>query len=228
MSLRSRLASITDEAPISRRLWFSPPMRLSMAVVTVVAVLALAFLLVQRDKVGPGPSESPGSPSPSAEVSATPVPSTEPTPTPEPTPEPTPVLSGCDRYRVVPRRSGAIATVPTLIHDTLAWHGAMRGCGSVSERFQCGKAAFFRSTDGVSWTVTASFSWATSCVLHVPRLPVATPDGLLAVGQERRWNPPTGRRGRRSTARRGFPLAKYGARPAAGVAGGPAGVVAVR
>ena len=92
MSLRSRLASITDEAPVSRRLWFSPPMRLSVAVVSVVAVLALAFLLLPRDNVGPGPSQSPEpTPTPSVQQSATPAPSAEPTPTPIPTLEPTPL-----------------------------------------------------------------------------------------------------------------------------------------
>ena len=33
MSLRNRVADVIDQAPIGRRLWFAPPMKLSLAAV---------------------------------------------------------------------------------------------------------------------------------------------------------------------------------------------------
>ena len=44
MSLRNRVADVIDGAPVSRRLWFAPPMKLSLAAVGAVAVVVLAYL----------------------------------------------------------------------------------------------------------------------------------------------------------------------------------------
>ena len=112
MSLRYRIAETTAQAPIGRRGWFSPPIRLATATVGAVAVLALAFSLVPHQGVGPpvtaGPSPSgsslspepspsatpgtsPSTPAPSADAPTTPAPTIEPSaePTTPPTPKPT-------------------------------------------------------------------------------------------------------------------------------------------
>ena len=175
MSLRSRLASITDEAPVSRRLWFSPPMRLSVAVASVVAVLVLAFLLLPRDDVGPGPSQSPGSPTPSVEESATPPSSTEPTPTPESTPIPTPAWTG------LAWMGGAAPFAPdtSWISEIQSWNGAYVAVGGT---FPLGQGTVFRSTDGQHWTVTYQAElpddWSFE---HL----VPLGDGLLAISDQR-------------------------------------------
>lgn len=172
MSLRSRLASITDEAPISRRLWFSPPMRLSLAVVSVVAVVALAFLLLPRDNVGPGPSASP---TPSAEQSATAVPSTQPTPTLEPTHQASQVWTGLDwSAGVVP-----FAPNTSWISEIQAWNG---GYVAVGGTFPLGQGTVFRSDDGQHWTITYQAGlpdgWSFA---HL--VPVGA--GLLAISDQR-------------------------------------------
>jgi hypothetical protein len=198
MSLRQRLARITDEAPLGRRLWFAPPMRLATAAVVLVAVVALAIILIPRENVGPTPTAS-AEPSAPASVSLPSV-SLEPSaePTPQPTAIPTPTLSSwagiewTDPFAPFPYQPpvyvGREGTA-TKLHDLVEWNGEFVGVGSISHGFQCEEAAFFRSGDGVDWAVTDTFSSgdefiSTMCPDHV----VATSDGLLAIGQRRMWS----------------------------------------
>lgn len=172
MSLRSRISRITEEAPVSRRLWFSPPMRLSLAIVSVVAVLALAFLLLPRDNVGPGPSASP---TPSAEQSATALPSSQPTPTLEPTPQPSRVWTGLDwSAGVVP-----FAPNTSWISEIQPWHG---GYIAVGGTFPRGQGTVFHSDDGQHWTITYQAAlpvdWSFEHLVPVG-------NGLLAVSDQR-------------------------------------------
>jgi hypothetical protein len=193
MSLRSRLASITDEAPVSRRLWFSPPMRLSVAVVSAVAVLVLAFLLLPRDSVGPGPSESPGSPSPSVEASATPVPSAD--STLQPTAVPTlslPAWVGLDWAdgikpfpEVPPAAPGAFSQY-TRIEDLLPFAGGYVGVGCATDDVTYREAAFMYSVDGQHWDLTARLSMG-SDESDCPRMLVPLGNGLLAISAPHLW-----------------------------------------
>jgi len=181
MSLRSRISRITDEAPISRRLWFSPPMRLSVAVVSVVAVLALAFLLLPRDNVGPGPSESPGSPTPSVDQSATPAPSAEPTPTLGPTSEPTPTPPAAWTALSWTRIDAPAGTKSWfVITDLVPWENTYLAGGwiDVDDSWQL---AFFR-LDGSQWSLLSSVApaagWSYEGTFLAP-----VPDGVLSVAR---------------------------------------------
>jgi hypothetical protein len=180
MSLRSRLAAITDEAPVSRRVWFSPPMRLSVAVVSVVAVLVLAFLLLPRDSVGPGPSQSPGSPIPSVEQSVTPEPSIEPTPTFEPTSEPTPppaVWTGLAWTRI---EAPAGTKSWFVVTDLIPWEGTYLAGGwmDVNDSWEL---AFFR-LDGSQWSLLSSVApadgWSYESTFLAP-----VPEGVLSIAR---------------------------------------------
>jgi hypothetical protein len=195
MSLRSRIQSITDEAPLGRRLWFSPPMRISLAAATVVAVLVLAFVLMQPQNVGPGPSESPATPSPSVEESATPSPSPEATPTTAPTP--VPVLSSWtgiawqDPFAPFPYQPSVYTAnqgASTSIYDVLAWTDRFVAVGCL-RYVDSQSAVFFTSADGVSWTEAGRFSSGDELVpTTCPRYVVTAPTGLLAIGQQRLWS----------------------------------------
>lgn len=195
MSLRNRLARITDEAPMGRRLWFAPPMRLATAAVAVVAVVALAIILIPRDSVGPLPSASA---EPSARVSVSAEPSVIVEPSAEPTAAPTPALSSwtgiewTDPFAPFPYRPpvyvGRKGTA-TKLHDLIAWNGEFVGVGSISHGLQCEEAAFLLSGDGFNWAVTESFPSGEDFVFSMcPDHVIATSDGLLAIGQHRIWS----------------------------------------
>ena len=179
MSLRSRLSSIIDEAPVSRRLWFSPPMRLSVAVVSAVAVLALALLLMPRDNVGPGPSASP---TPSTEQSTTTEPSAEPTPTVEPTPsaEPTqtitPWASLAWRSLAPPNDAHSFAS----IGDVVASETGYVAVGAVYHESGAVDLAFFLGGDS-GWTITQQAAGVATNQAALTEQVVRTSDGFIAV-----------------------------------------------
>jgi hypothetical protein len=205
VSLRQRLSSITDQAPVSPRLWFAPPpLKLSMAVVAFAGVLVLALLLMPRTTVGPTPSSS-SSPTESPAPSSAPLPSGAPTtaptflPTQEPTPVPTPVLSNwtaiawSDPFVPFPHQENpyrGVSPWTTTIQAILPWNGAYVGAGYVSHAgVQCEQAAFFHSSDGSAWTTAATFSSGEEFAFFMcPDFLVPLPNGdLLAIAQERLW-----------------------------------------
>jgi sucrose-6-phosphate hydrolase SacC (GH32 family) len=61
--------------------------------------------------------------------------------------------------------------------------------GSISHGFVCEEAAFFRSADGVNWTVTDHFSSGDQFISTMcPEYVVSTAEGLLAISQRRIWS----------------------------------------
>jgi hypothetical protein len=190
MSLRRRVSDLIDQAPLSRRLWFAPPMKVSLAVVGAVAVLMLAVILVGSQLVGPAPSQTP---EPSASAGE-PAPSAQATATPQPTPVPTPgvaVWSGLDWT------AGSVDPGSWwVINDVLPWRGGYVGVGETRHRdtsaepgtWHLTSAAFFTSTDGLRWTLaqedepidlnSGSEDWLPARVMPVG-------DALLAVGFHR-------------------------------------------
>ena len=181
MSLRYRLAIVTEQAPISRRLWFAPPMRLSLAAVAAVAVIVLAIMLVPRDTIGPTPSESPGSPTPSAEESATPIPSQRPTPTLAPTPEPTPALVA-DWTHLSWMRTTQPAEAESwfVVTGILAWGDAYVAGGWI-DADDASELAFF-SLSGSQWRLLSSVhppnGWSYEGTFLAP-----VPGGILSVAR---------------------------------------------
>jgi len=177
MSLRNRLARITDEAPIGRRLWFSPPMRLATAAVVLVAAAALAVLLVPRDTVGPTPSAS-AEPSAPASVSLEPSPSVE--PSAEPTAVPTPVVVGWTGLDWSPPVT-PFAPNTSWIADIVPWGDGYIGVGGTLAASGPGLGTVFSSTDGLRWTVAYQAElptdWAFASVVPVG-------DGLLAISNQ--------------------------------------------
>jgi hypothetical protein len=178
MSLRSRLANITEQAPASRRLWFSPPMRLSLAVATVVAVLVLGFFFAQGDEVGPGPS--PSEPRQSVDSSATAIPTPTPTAAPSVTPEPTPqvVWSGLDwSAGVTPFTANS-----SWIADIRPWGEGYVGVGGTFSASGSGQGTVFTSSDGQHWTISYQAElpegWSFAHLLSLG-------DGLLAISDQR-------------------------------------------
>jgi hypothetical protein len=178
MSLRNRLARITDEAPIGRRLWFAPPLRLATAAVVFVAVVALAILLVPRETVGPLPSAS-AEPSASASESLEPSPSVE--PSVEPTSAPTPTVvtwTGLDwSAGVTP-----FAPNTSYIADIVWWGDGYIGVGGTFASAGPGLGTVFSSTDGLDWSVAYQAELPTDWAFeHV----VPLGDGLLALSNQR-------------------------------------------
>lgn len=177
MSLRNRLARIADEAPMGRRLWFAPPMRLATAAVALVAVITLAVILIPRENVGPTPTAS-AEPSAPASVSLEPSPSLE--PTAEPTPAPTPDLG----WTGLNWTSGVTPFAPNTswIGEIVPWNGGYVGVGGTFVDGSLGRGTVFSSPDGQRWTVTFQAElpdgWSFA---HVVRLG----GGLLAVSDQR-------------------------------------------
>ena len=192
-SLRDRIERMMDEAPVSRRLWFAAPLRLSLAAVTAVAVVALAIFFSTSRLVGPNPSESPSpsGPSVSPTESATPTTTPQPTPmsTPSPTPQPTqpiPVWTGLD-WSSGPgiKNDNGFAEV----NDALAWGDGYVGVGDFIATDGTVASAFFTSSDGTHWTMVQQGSPSPSETdvqdagqpYRLSRV-VASGNGLLAVG----------------------------------------------
>ena len=152
MSLRNRLADLIDQAPLGRRLWFAPPVKLSLAAVGAVAVVVLAFLVVRPLVVGPSPTQSA---EPSAIASASVA---ESTPSLEPTAAPTPgtaAWTGLD-WAVGTTAEGSCWD----INDIVPWGDGYVGVGSSREGLAGNciptssvSPAFFTSPDGLHWTI---------------------------------------------------------------------------
>jgi hypothetical protein len=190
MSLRNRVADVIDRAPIGRRLWFAPPMKLSLAAVGAVAVLALAVLFVGPLMVGPTPSQTP-EPSVSAPASSSePTASTQPTPTLEPTAVPTPevaVWTGLG-WAVGSTAQGSWWN----IGDVVAWGDGYVGVGTSrhgdhAAGTETTSAAFFTSADGLHWTLAQEGDpidedMASQSEEWFPLRIVPVGDTLLAVG----------------------------------------------
>jgi len=191
MSLRNRVADLIDQAPVSRRLWFAPPLKLSLAAVAAVAVVALAFILMPRGGVGPLPSASPSEPI--ATESATPA---EPTPSLAPTAVPTP---GVAAWTGLDWAKGTMNEGKWLhFNDILPWRGGYVGVGS-SRAFAGDpptspiSPAFFSSADGLHWTIAQEGDpidedLATQDEGWFPARVVPVGDTLLAVGHNP-WGP---------------------------------------
>jgi hypothetical protein len=192
MSMRDRVADVIDRAPLSRRLWFAPPMKLSLAAVGAVAVLALAVLFVGSQMVGPAPSQTP-EPSASALASSVePTSSATTEPTAVPTPIPTPGLaawSGLD-WAVGTTAQGSWWN----ISDIVAWGDGYVGVGTSrhgdhASGTETTSPAFFTSADGLHWTLaqegdpidedttSQSEEWFPARIVPVG-------DTLLAVGHD--------------------------------------------
>jgi hypothetical protein len=253
MYLRSRLAKISEEAPIGRRLWFLSPMNLAAGAVVVVAVVALAVVLMPRQSVGPvagasptvSASASPASPTPTVGPSATPTvgPSATPTvgptarPTVKPTPTPAPAVTTWTAiawsapFDPLPVQVPADTSQPatsTEIMDMIAWHGGYVGVGSIDQGFQCGNAAFLHSDDGVVWTVAQKSSSgdeqnSTMC----PAFVVPTANGLVAMGERRLWSSTDGAHWTEIDSPSWRALWTAGLPQLIQVASGPGGMVAI-
>lgn len=184
MSLRNRVANAVDQAPVSRRLWFSAPMKLSLAAVAAVAVVVVAFLVVRPLVVGPTQTQTP---EPSAS-SVEPTASAQPTASLEPTPIPTP---GVAAWTGLDWAVGSADIAKWLqFNDVLPWRGGYVGVGSSrTEPVDPGTSpfspAFFTSADGLHWTIAqegaalSGDSWEDGLPFRL--VPIG--DGLLAVGR---------------------------------------------
>lgn len=183
MSLRNRVADLIDQAPLSRRLWFTPPLKLSLAAVGAVAVLALAVLFMGSLNVG----TTSQTPEPSASASATPA---------EPTAAPTPGVAawtGLD-WAVGTTAQGSWWNVS----DIVRWDSGYVGVGSSRHGDHAAgtlttSAAFFRSADGLHWTLVQEGDpidedTATQDEEWFPARIVPVGDTLLAVGHNP-WGP---------------------------------------
>lgn len=174
MSLRNRLARISDEAPLGRRMWFTPPLRLATVAAVLVAVVALAIIFVPRETVGPGPSDSP---EPSAPMSA----SSEPMPSMQPTVEPTPEVGA---WTGLQWSAGVTPFAPNTswIADIVWWGDGYIGVGGTFSSTGPGLGTVFSSTDGLHWNVAYQAELPTDWAFeHV----VPLGSGLLAVSNQR-------------------------------------------
>ena len=187
MSLRNRVADLIDQAPVSRRLWFAPPLKLSLAAVAAVAVVVMAFFVVRPLVVGPTPSQTA---EPSASASATarrrrPRRSSRP-------PCPTPGVAawtGLD-WAVGTTAEGSCWD----INDIVPWGDGYVGVGSSRERLAGNciptspvSPAFFTSPDGLHWTLAQEddpidAGLASTYDEWFPARLVPVGDTLLAVG----------------------------------------------
>lgn len=190
MSLRNRVADLIDRAPVSRRLWFSPPMKLSLAAVAAVAVVAMAFLVVRPLVVGPTNSPTPEPSASASTSSAEPSSSAQPTATLEPTPIPTPGVAawtGLD-WAVGTTAQGSWWN----IKDVVPWRGGYVGVGTSRHGdhvagTETTSAAFFTSADGIQWRLVQegdpiSEDIASQDQEWFPARLVPVGDTLLAVG----------------------------------------------
>jgi len=176
MSVRNRLARITEEAPIGRRLWFSPPMRLATAAAVLVAVVALTILLVPRDTVGPNPTGSPEPSVSSSSASVVPTPSTE--PTAAPTSQPTPVVGAWTGLTWAGPEPTALVV---SINDAVPWADGYVAVGQIWVDDETSEAAFLTSPDGLRWSVADQFDPGYG---RFPRLLVVSDGGLVAFSQQ--------------------------------------------
>ena len=194
MSLRNRVADVIDRAPIGRRLWFAPPMKLSLAAVGAMAVLVLAVLFVGSQMVGPTPSQTP-EPSASASASSVePTPSAQPSATLEPTPVPTPIpTEGVAAWTGLDWAKGSVDQGSWWnISDVVAWGDGYVGVGTSrhgdhAAGTETTSAAFFRSADGLDWTLAQEGDpiiedMASQSEEWFPLRVVPVGDTLLAVG----------------------------------------------
>lgn len=178
MSLRARLSRISDEAPISRRLWFAQPMRLSLVLAAAVAVFALAILLIPGSEVGPVASGSPAEPSPSTDASQTAAPSASATTEPTSTPEPDPAWTG------IAWSAGVEPFAPNTswITDIQPWGDRYIAVGGTFAADGAGLGTVFTSPDGLHWSITYQAElpdgWA---LAHLLRLN----GSLLAISDQR-------------------------------------------
>ena len=219
---------------------FSTPLRLGAVAVLATAAIALGSLLVPRD----GVPIAGVSPSPTATVlpetaSPEPSPTLTPTSTPtlEPTPTPTPVLPAwtgiawSDPFQPFPHVPSVYANqrgTSTWLHAIMEWEGAFVGAGSISHGFQCEEAAFFRSANGVDWSVTARFSSGDEFAFYMcPDYLVSTPTGLLAIGQQRIWASTDGATWTEIDSPSWRAMWPSGLSQLLSVASGPAGVVVI-
>jgi hypothetical protein len=196
MSLRTRVADVIDQAPLGRRLWFAPPLKLSLVAIGAVAVLALAVLFVGPLMVGPTPSQTP---EPSASASAS---SIEPTPSAQPsaTLEPTPILT--PEVAVWTGLNWTKGTVEAgsswVINDVVAWGDGYVGVGTSRHGdheagTQTTSAAFFTSADGLHWALVQegdpiNEDMTSQSEEWFPLRIVPVGDTLLAVGHLA-WGP---------------------------------------
>ena len=188
--------------------------------------LALAAALVVALSAGcvGGPAASP---TPSPSPTPTSAPTESPSPSPSPTTVPSPVLSNWTRIEW----SDPVAPFPSrsfYFNDILPWDNGFVGAGGFSESFQCEEAALFRSADGMSWTVSDRFSSGDAFTFYMcPDFVVATPDGLLALGQRRIWSSDDGVHWTEIESPTWRALWTSERPQMLGVAAGPEGVVAI-
>jgi hypothetical protein len=188
--------------------------------------LALAVALVIAFSAGcvGGPAASPTpSPSPTPTSARTESPS----PSPSPTTVPSPVLSNWTGIEwsdpVAPFTSRSF-----YFNDIMPWDSGFVGAGGFSESFQCEEASLFRSADGMNWTVSDRFSSGDEFSFYMcPDFVVATPDGLLALGQRRTWSSDDGAHWTEIESPTWRALWTSELPQMLGVAAGPEGVVAI-
>jgi hypothetical protein len=190
----------TGAAKPARRLAFSTPVGVSAVAVVAVAIIAGLLLFGPRGLfgLGPGPAASPttpsaesasAGPSPTSPEAATAGPSADPAPTPVPTPEPTPEIDSW----VGLEWSEPIE--PNLnVSDAIWWHDRYVGVGSVtmqdhpSDGETTHVPLFLSSPDGVAWDVVQELEPIldphadTFTLTKAPEAVVPAGDGLLAMG----------------------------------------------
>jgi hypothetical protein len=201
LSLRSRVETLLEQAPIVQRPWFRSPIRLSLAGLSLVAVVAVAFLVGQsRLVVGPPPSASPGQGSPSpATPNITPMPKSSPVePSPSvqpssPTPQSTQVAeAGWSGLHWSDPVLGPVAdNIAFVMNDVHPWGTGFVGAGM---RYQkeypapsgndTGLAAvFLTSPDGRHWTISQQDPGVPDAQCaperETPHHLLAAPDGSL-------------------------------------------------
>jgi hypothetical protein len=185
--LRARIAAVPDDAALRPRLVRSPRVSRLMASAAAVAALVLvgATLVIglgaRRTAVGPAPSVLPSvvpiSPAPSA------VPSGSPAPTPGPSglsPVPGP-WGGLHWLAPIALPVGTSLGHFYNLGVVTSFNGQLFAVGRVPAADGKDELAFWRSSDGTTWTLLTSGGAALADAPRDPNL-VATPNGLVAWG----------------------------------------------
>jgi hypothetical protein len=175
--LRARVSAVPDDVALRHRLVRRPRVsRLMASAAAVAAVVLVSATLViglgaRRTSVGPAPSVLPSV----APISPALSPSSAPTPSPSglsPVPGPWNGLRWSAPFALPDGTSFGAVT---------SFNGQLFVVGRVPAAGGQGELAFWRSSDGTTWTLLASGGAALADAPMFPNL-VATPDGLLAWG----------------------------------------------
>jgi hypothetical protein len=175
--LRMRVAAVPDEVQPRRNFWSGPRLSVvvksarAIAAVAVIGAVALVVVSLHSTTVAPGSSNSPST------VPASHTPMGSPTATPTGGPTASSVASG--PWANLRWSDQLVFPDAVTVDDIVSWDGGLIAAGLI----QTGSnqaAAFWRSSDGTSWTrvTTSGTSFADSQISGL----LTAPTGLVAWG----------------------------------------------